>query len=39
MTEPQYRHVPVPLDGSDFAAAAVRTARALADAPAPVSGR
>ena len=31
MTEPQYRHVLVPLDGSDFAAAAVRTARALAE--------
>ena len=31
MTEPQYRHVLVPLDGSEFAAAAVPTARALAE--------
>jgi nucleotide-binding universal stress UspA family protein len=31
MTEPRYRHVLVPVDGSDFAAAAVRTARALAE--------
>ena len=31
MTEPRYRHVLVPLDGSDFAAAAVRTARVLAE--------
>jgi nucleotide-binding universal stress UspA family protein len=31
MTEPRYRHVLVPLDGSDFAAAAVPTARALAE--------
>jgi nucleotide-binding universal stress UspA family protein len=31
MTEPRYRHVLVPLDGSEFAAAAVPTARALAE--------
>ena len=31
MTEPRYRHVLVPLDGSDFAVAAVPTARALAE--------
>jgi len=31
MTEPRYRHVLVPLDGSDFAAAAVRTAGVLAE--------
>ncbi|MGH9008933.1 MAG: universal stress protein [Acidimicrobiia bacterium] len=31
MTEPRYRHVLVPLDGSDFAAAAVHTGRALAE--------
>jgi nucleotide-binding universal stress UspA family protein len=31
MTEPRYRHVLVPLDGSEFAAAAVNTARALAE--------
>jgi len=31
MTEPQYRRVLVPLDGSAFAALAVRTARALAE--------
>ena len=30
MTEPRYRHVLVPLDGSEFAAAAVPTAQALA---------
>src|SRR6266851_3847124 len=30
MTEPQYRHVLVPLDGSEFAHGALRTARALA---------
>jgi nucleotide-binding universal stress UspA family protein len=30
MTEPRYRHVLVPLDGSEFAAAAVPTARELA---------
>jgi len=30
MTEPRYNHVLVPLDGSDFAAAAIPTARALA---------
>jgi len=31
VTEPRYRHVLVPLDGSEFAAAAVGTARALAE--------
>lgn len=31
MTEPRYRHVLVPLDGSEFAAAAVPTARELAE--------
>jgi nucleotide-binding universal stress UspA family protein len=31
MTEPRYRHVLVPLDGSEFSAAAVPTARALAE--------
>ena len=31
MTEPRYRHVLVPLDGSDFAAGALRTGRALAE--------
>ena len=31
MTEPRYRHVLVPLDGSDFATAAVPTAQALAE--------
>jgi nucleotide-binding universal stress UspA family protein len=31
MTEPGYRHVLVPLDGSEFADGALRTARALAE--------
>ena len=31
MTEPRYRHVLLPLDGSEFAAAAVPTAQVLAE--------